>query len=209
MVTDPSNNWHTLAPGIFSQGALCTQVQETANTLNIVIEPAANDQVTLYVIMQGEINDKKITVVVNFHHAYATLSIVGLYALHQTQSVDIQTTLNHLVPHCTSRQLWKGVLHDSAHASFEGRIYVAPHAQKTDAQLSNKNLLLSSTAEINTKPILEIYADDVKCTHGATVGCLDEDALFYLRARGISALDAKEILVQAFVDDILDRVPHE
>ncbi|MEE2981630.1 MAG: SufD family Fe-S cluster assembly protein, partial [Pseudomonadota bacterium] len=104
---------------------------------------------------------------------------------------------------------YKGVLDGDAHGVFQGKIVVRPDAQKTDAHQLNKNLLLSETAQADTKPELEIYADDVKCSHGATVGEIDDDALFYMRARGIGDDEARRLLVEAFVGEIVDRVSNE
>jgi Fe-S cluster assembly protein SufD len=109
------------------------------------------------------------------------------------------------VPDCSSRQLYKGVLGDRAHGVFNGRIVVRDGAQKTAAYQTNRNVILSEQALVNTKPQLEIFADDVKCTHGATIGRLDEDALFYLRARGIDSRAAHALLVQAFVHEVVSH----
>src|SRR5262249_35038935 len=109
-------------------------------------------------------------------------------------------------PDCGSRQFYNGILDDSAHGVFHGRIIVHKDAQKTDAKQTNRNLLLSDSAQIDTKPQLEIYADDVKCTHGATIGQLAEEALFYLRSRGIEEQTARELLLGAFAAECLDRM---
>jgi Fe-S cluster assembly protein SufD len=138
--------------------------------------------------------------------AEATLN--GMYLVRGEQHVDNHTTLEHASSHCPSHELYKGILADRAKAVFNGRIIVRPGAQKTDAKQSNRNLLLSDDALVHTRPQLEIYADDVRCTHGATVGQLDDDALFYLRARGIGAGEARSILIYAFASDILDRIRH-
>jgi len=114
--------------------------------------------------------------------------------------------VDHAVPHCSSHQLYKGVLDDRSRGVFRGRVLVRPDAQKTDAQQSNPNLLLGDGAEIDTKPQLEIHADDVKCSHGATIGRLDEDALFYLRTRGLGEPAARRLLTRAFAGEILDRI---
>jgi Fe-S cluster assembly protein SufD len=116
--------------------------------------------------------------------------------------VDNHTTIDHAVPHTTSRELYKGVLDGQSRGVFHGRIIVRPDAQKTNAEQSNKNLLLSKGAEIDTKPQLEIRADDVKCSHGSTIGQIDSDALFYLQARGIDAAEAKRLLTRAFVAEV-------
>lgn len=130
----------------------------------------------------------------------------GLYAVSGTQIVDHHTTVEHAKPHCTSSENYKGVLMDQAHGIFEGKIIVAKNAQKTDAKQLNQNLLLSSQAKINTAPQLEILADDVKCAHGATVGKLDENQVFYLRSRGIDLKTAREMLVTAYANEIIDSV---
>jgi Fe-S cluster assembly protein SufD len=133
----------------------------------------------------------------------------GLYMAGGAQHVDHHTTIDHQRPHCSSRELYKGVLDGRATGVFNGKVYVRPDAQKSDAQQMNKNLLLSETAVVNTKPQLEIFADDVKCSHGATIGRLDDDALFYLRARGIDAATARTLLVYAFANELITRVPVE
>jgi Fe-S cluster assembly protein SufD len=133
----------------------------------------------------------------------------GLYVISGEQHVDNHTTLDHAQPHCASREFYKGVLDGHAHAVFNGRIIVRQDAQKTDSKQSNKNLLLSADAVIDSKPQLEIYADDVKCTHGATIGQVDQEAVFYLRSRGIGLEDARSLLVQAFASDIIGRIKFE
>ena len=114
--------------------------------------------------------------------------------------------VEHASPHCASRQFYNGILGDRAHGVFHGRIIVHKDAQKTDAKQTNRNLLLSDTAQIDTKPQLEIYADDVKCTHGATIGQIEESALFYLRSRGIDEASARTLLLVAFASECLDRM---
>jgi len=136
-------------------------------------------------------------------------SLNGLYVADGSRLVDNHTAIDHATPHCDSREVYKGVLTGHARAVFNGKIIVRPDAQKTDAKQTNKALLLSGDAQINTKPQLEIFANDVKCTHGAAVGQMDEDALFYLRARGIPCDEARGLLVQAFAGDVLNRMPLE
>ncbi len=131
----------------------------------------------------------------------------GLYLGEGHQHVDNHTTLEHASPHCPSRELYKGILSGNARAVFNGRIVVRPDAQKTDAKQSNRNVLLSGEATVYTRPQLEIYANDVKCTHGATIGRLDEQALFYLRARGIGKTEARALLLRAFAAEVLERIP--
>ena len=136
----------------------------------------------------------------------AHCDMFGLYHPVGIQHVDNHTTMIHGAENCTSRELYKGVIEQRARAVFHGRIVVRPGAQKTNAAQTNNNLLLSRHAEIDTKPQLEIYADDVKCSHGATVGQIDRDALFYLRSRGIDEARAQSLLTFAFVNDVLGEI---
>jgi Fe-S cluster assembly protein SufD len=130
----------------------------------------------------------------------------GLYLGRRKQLIDNHTTIDHAMPHCGSHEVYKGILAERAHGVFNGKIIVRPDAQKTDAKQTNKALLLSEDANINTKPELEIFANDVKCTHGAAIGQLDEAAMFYLRSRGLGVAEARAMLVHAFAGDILNRV---
>jgi len=130
----------------------------------------------------------------------------GLFLTDKNQHVDSFTYVDHKVPNCTSTQLYKGILDDGSTGAFTGRIHVHPNAQKTIAYQRNSNLLLTDTAKMNTKPQLEIYADDVKCTHGATVGQLDEEAMFYLRSRGIARPEARLLLMFAFADEVTNTI---
>ena len=134
----------------------------------------------------------------------ATLN--GLYIVNGTQHIDNHTVIDHAKPHGTSHELYKGILDDQAHAVFNGRIIVRKDAQKTDSKQTNKNLVLSDEAVIDTKPELQILADDVRCTHGATIGQLDAESLFYLRSRGIGKEEARSLLTYAFAQDIIDRI---
>jgi len=133
-------------------------------------------------------------------HAY------GLYLLDKNQHVDNFSYIDHAVPDCFSDELFKGVLDDNSTGAFTGKIMVRPDAQRTNAYQSNNNLLLTNNAKMNTKPQLEIYADDVKCSHGATVGQLDEDAMFYLRTRGISREEANILLMYAFAYEVIEKI---
>ncbi len=130
----------------------------------------------------------------------------GLYVIGGQQHVDTHMTVEHRAPHCSSHELFKGVLEDRARAVFNGLIHVHRDAQKTDAKQSNRNLILSDKALVNSNPQLLIYADDVKCTHGSTVGQLDDDAVFYLRSRGLSQEAAQSLLTYAFAADVIGRV---
>jgi Fe-S cluster assembly protein SufD len=136
--------------------------------------------------------------------ADATLN--GLYLVNGSQHVDNHTTIDHAKPHGTSHELYKGILDGQASAVFNGRIIVRQDAQKTDSKQTNKNLVLSDEAVINTKPELQIFADDVRCTHGATIGQLDAESMFYLQSRGIGKQDARSLLTYAFAQDIIDRI---
>ncbi len=135
--------------------------------------------------------------------------LYGVYAASGTQHVDNHLRVDHLKPHCNSRELFKGILDRHATGVFRGRIFVAPGAQKTDAKQTSRSLLLSDTARARSAPQLEIFADDVKCTHGATIGQLDEDAMFYMQARGISQGDARNMLIFAFANEALAEVRHQ
>jgi Fe-S cluster assembly protein SufD len=130
----------------------------------------------------------------------------GLYLVHSGQTADNHLAVDHAKPHCNSHQLYKGILDGTGRAVFNGKIVVRQDAQRTDAKQTNRNLLLSEGAVIDTKPQLEIFADDVKCTHGATVGQLDEDAIFYLNSRGLSRGTARTILTYAFAADLVERI---
>lgn len=130
----------------------------------------------------------------------------GLYLLDGNQHVDNHTEIEHAKPRATSQELYKGILSGAAHAVFNGKILVHKDAQKTDARQTNKNLLLSENAVVNTKPQLEIHADDVKCSHGSTIGQLDKDALFYLRSRGLDTAEAQSLLSYAFASDLVGRM---
>jgi Fe-S cluster assembly protein SufD len=134
----------------------------------------------------------------------ATLN--GLYIVNGEQHIDNHTVIDHAKPHANSHELYKGILDGKASAVFNGRIIVRQDAQKTDSKQTNKNLVLSDDAVIDTKPELQIWADDVKCTHGATIGQLDSEALFYLRSRGIDKQNARSLLTYAFAQDIIDRI---
>lgn len=130
----------------------------------------------------------------------------GLYLAKDSNQVDNHTAIDHAMPHCESHEVYKGILADRAKGVFNGKIFVRQDAQKTDAKQTNKTLLLSDEAQINTKPQLEIFADDVRCTHGATIGQLDDSQLFYLRARGIPKEEARALLIYAFAGEIVSGI---
>jgi Fe-S cluster assembly protein SufD len=133
----------------------------------------------------------------------AHVALDGVYLVDGNRLVDNHTTIDHATPHCTSHELYKGILDGKARAVFNGRIIVREDAQKTDAKQTNRALLLSDEAVINSNPQLEIFADDVKCTHGAAIGQLDEEAMFYLRARGLAERDARYMLIHAYAGEVL------
>jgi Fe-S cluster assembly protein SufD len=136
----------------------------------------------------------------------ADSNIYGLYLVDNDQHVDNQVFVDHAVPDCTSNELFKGILDDHASAVFNGHVLVRKDAQRTNAFQTNRNILLTDKAQVNSKPFLEIYADDVKCSHGATVGQLDDDALFYIKSRGISDYNAKLLLMYAFAAEIVNKI---
>jgi Fe-S cluster assembly protein SufD len=133
----------------------------------------------------------------------------GLYLTRDEQLADHHMIVEHAQPHCASHEYFNGILDDKSRGVFHGRILVRKIAQKTDAKQTNKNLLLSDNATADTKPQLEIYADDVKCTHGATIGQLNDESIFYLRSRGIGADNARRMLIHAFAGEIIARVKHD
>jgi Fe-S cluster assembly protein SufD len=139
----------------------------------------------------------------------AETNLFGTYLLNGKQVVDNHTTVDHKVAHCVSNELYKGVLDDASTGVFNGKVYVRQDAQKINAFQSNANVLLSDNASMNSKPELEIYADDVKCSHGSTTGQIDEEAIFYLRARGISEKSAKSLLLHGFIGDVLEKFTSE
>lgn len=152
---------------------------------------------------------KRIDVVVEHCGQGAHCEVNGVYLPRGSEHIDYHTCIEHRVPNCTSSETFRGIIADEATAVFNGRIHIHRDAQKTRAELSNKNLLTSTRAEINTKPELEIYADDVQCAHGATVAQLDEMALHYLRTRGVSAAEAQVMLSFGFINEVIDTVRND
>lgn len=136
----------------------------------------------------------------------AECTLNGLYLVSGRQHIDNHTGIDHTRPHGTSRELYKGILDGWATGVFNGRIVVRPEAEKTNARQTNKNLLLSDRAVVNTKPLLEILNNDVRCNHGATIGHLDENQIFYLRSRGLGETEARGLLIYAFASDVIDRM---
>jgi Fe-S cluster assembly protein SufD len=158
------------------------------NTLTLDGSLVRND---LHIQVQGE-------------HAETHLN--GMYMLNGQQHVANYSTVDHQVANCESHELYKGIMDDKSVAVFNGKVFVRKDAQKTNAYQSNANVLISDDASVNSKPELEIYADDVKCSHGSTTGQLDDDAIFYLRARGLSEKSAKQLMLTAFMSDVLDKI---
>ncbi len=146
---------------------------------------------------------------VRLDHEGSQCHVDGLYILGEGQHADTHSLIDHLLPRCTSRQLYKGILDGKSRAVFNGKVFVHKHAQQTDAQQTNRNLLLSNDARVDTKPQLEIFADDVKCAHGATVGQLEEEELFYLISRGLHRELAQNLLTFGFAEEVIDKIKIE
>jgi Fe-S cluster assembly protein SufD len=182
--------------------------QEHAQTIHLAhteVQQSRDSQVISYSISLGS-KLARDDLHVKLNGTGASCELNGFYALSDKQHTDHHTRIDHYYPHGDSRECYKGILKDHAKGVFNGKVIVHPQAQKTNSEQLNKNLLLSNTAEMNTKPELEIYADDVKCTHGSTVGQIEPDTLFYLRSRGLDEAEATTLLVHAFYDDILQRM---
>jgi Fe-S cluster assembly protein SufD len=186
-------------------------VRETFDAFHVALLAVRADRSATFsshsFTLGGGIVRNDVAAVLNGEGVDCTLN--GLYFGDRKRLVDNHTTLDHAMPHCGSHELYKGILTDTARAVFNGKIIVRPDAQKTDAKQTSRALLLSDEAQINTNPQLEIFADDVKCTHGAAIGQLDDEAIFYLRTRGLGLSDARNLLVHAFAGEILQRVKVE
>jgi Fe-S cluster assembly protein SufD len=189
----------------------CKLQQESANGYHVATTQVRQQRGSRfsshYFSLGGQLVRNEVNVILDDEGCECTLN--GLYIAAGDQHMDNRTRIDHAKPHCNSHELYKGILDERARGVFNGKIYVHPNAQKTDAKQSNRVLLLSDDAVIDTKPQLEIYADDVKCTHGATVGQIDETALYYLRSRGISEDLAHSLLVFAFANEIASALPLE
>lgn len=172
------------------------------------VQQAANSRFSITTLtLGGRIVRNNLNVAQNGSGCHTDM--YGLYMLHGKQHVDNHSLMDHRQPHCTSNELYKGIMDDQSNGVFNGKIYVQQAAQKTNAFQSNKNVLLTNDATIYTKPQLEIWADDVKCSHGATTGQLDEEQVFYLRARGINEANARALLLYAFAADIIEHISLE
>lgn len=178
----------------------CEEGQFDFNEERIFQDKQSNFEINT-VSLKGSFIRNDLSAQVQGEHAQTKLN--GAYLLNANQHVANYTTIDHQVPNCESFETYKGLIDDHATAVFNGKVFVRQDAQKTNAFQSNANILLSENGSVNSKPELEIYADDVKCSHGSTTGQLDENALFYLKARGLSTKAAKSLLLQAFMDDVL------
>ena len=173
---------------------------------NLVVERDASETVVV-VVMPGVSVDLKFDVELVGEGAEANL--YGAYICAGQEKVKIAVDMHHKVPHCNSRQLFKGIAGGNSKVDFYGKIIVAKDAQRTEAYQENHNLLLSDGAKVDTKPQLEIYADDVKCSHGATIGRLNEEEQFYMRSRGITLEDAKVLQMISFVAPVLENIKED
>lgn len=187
---------------------LQNEAEDSLHIGSLVIEQARDSQVKSIQLMRGNrLRRNEVRALLN--EPGADLQLNGVFIGKGSTHTDNQIAVEHRAPDCTSHQVYKGMAADKARAVFNGRIHIHPGAKGTSADLSNKNLLLSSHAEIDTKPELEIYNDDVQCSHGTTVGQIDKLALFYLQSRGISAATAQRMLGLGFINEILIACPHE
>ena len=193
-------------PGAVIEYAQVQQgAQKSYYIATLQIDQLSQSQVTLNgVTVQGGLTRNDVNARLAGEGAEVVMN--GLYLVKGHQHVDNHTRIDHIAPHCTSRENYKGILDDHGHGVFNGRIMVHPDAQKTQASQSNKNLMLSDRALVNTNPQLEIYADDVKCTHGSTVGQVDDDAIFYCQTRGIDRETAQRLLIRGFTNEIIGQV---
>ncbi|MEP6834789.1 MAG: Fe-S cluster assembly protein SufD [Gemmatimonas sp.] len=211
---DATNFTNSVTEVIVEDGATLTHLRiqlESSKATHIGTVEARQGRdshfISFSLIAGSALSRTNIYTVLNGEGCGTTLN--GLYLLDGTQHGDTQTRVEHVAPRCFSRELYKGLLDGSSHGVFNGKVYVHPEAQKTDGKQTNQTLLLSDKAKIDTKPQLEIFADDVKCTHGATVGRIDEAALFYLKSRGVGATVARQLLMYAFAADVLESIEVE
>ena len=182
---------------IVSEAQLCRQIEVPAGEnrdMILLVYPGVSTDIALNVELQGE---------------GAQANIYGAYVCGADERVKIAVDMHHKVPHCNSRQLFKGIAGGKSRVDFYGKIIVAQDAQRTEAYQENHNILLSDDAKVDTKPQLEIYADDVKCSHGATIGRLNEEEQFYMRSRGITLEDARVLQMISFLAPVLEAIPDE
>ena len=176
--------------------------------LTLHVKQLRDSEFTLHLISLSDA-DSAIRITVEQNEPGCETSLNGLALTRGQQVIDVETHVLHNVGHGTSRQLFKNVLADSSRAFFYGELKVQPDAQKTEAYQTNRNILLSPTAQVRTRPQLEIYADDVHASHGATTGQLDPNALFYLQQRGLPLNEARRLLLQAFLQEVIDTLPDD
>jgi Fe-S cluster assembly protein SufD len=185
--------------------SLQTAHNQVIEVSNVVTDIQKDSQFTsTQITLSGDMVRNNLTL--NLLGSNSVGNMYGIYLLNGKTHVDNHTNVDHTIPHAESNELYKGILADQSRGVFNGKIFVRQIAQKTNAFQQNNNILLSDDAIINTKPQLEIWADDVKCSHGCTVGQLDEEALFYLQARGIDKTTAKGLLLYAFAGEVLDKI---
>jgi Fe-S cluster assembly protein SufD len=204
--------------------SLCfLHLEKNANVLHIKWQDLPSTQHLVYKLLVSQYRDSRFNtfafdhggqlvrnnVEIELEDQNTFTSLQAGFVASDHQNMDHQTRINHKVPHCESHELYKGIIDDQASAAFNGKVLVHKHAQKTNAFQQNDTLILSKNALMNSKPQLEIFADDVKCSHGATIGQLDEKALFYLRSRGLNEDKATHMLKKAFLAEVLDKVPVE
>lgn len=175
---------------------------------NSVIHQASNSKLNTFTLtLNGQLIRNNLHILIDGENCES--HFYGLYLLAESTHADNHTVVDHRKPNSFSNEMYKGIMDGNSKGVFNGKIYVRPHAQKTNAFQSNRNIIVSDTATVNTKPQLEIWADDVKCSHGCTSGQLDEEALFYLRSRGISETNAKAMLLYAFAAEVLEPIQNE
>src|SRR5262249_16356193 len=190
---------------VVSHYMIVRESEQTFNVSTLRIQQARTSNVSTHsVLLGGQLVRNNVHPVLAGEGAECLIN--GLFMANGRQHMDNYMLVEHASPHCDTRQFYNGILNGNAHGVFHGRIIVHKDAQKTDAKQTNRNLLLCDDAQIDTKPQLEIYADDVKCTHGATIGQVDESALFYLRSRGLDEASARHVLLLAFANECLDRM---
>lgn len=215
---------HTLSPNKFYTNAITEVFLNRNATLNFISVQNQHDNASLFssIFFYQKAKSKVLSNIISLHggrinnyidvlmdEEHAENNLYGLYLADKEQNIGNFTFINHAKPNCTSNELFKGILDGASKVTFNGKIFVNKNAQKTSAIQSNKNILLSDNAKVVSKPQLEIYADDVKCSHGSAVGQLDENALFYLLSRGIPEKEARLLLLYSFVHEIIEKISIE
>lgn len=187
---------------------LQAESKKAFHTSSLTVNQKESSQLTSYFISTGSLQSRQ-EIHATLNELNTQCQFKGLYAAKESQQMETHILIDHLSPQGESDTHYRGILSDGSHGIFNGKVIVHPNAQKTKARQTNKNLLLSENAKADTRPEFEIYADDVACSHGATVGRLDEASLFYLRSRGIHEKNAKQILTRAFALEVLQGLPHQ